>query len=114
MYRRRNDTVNSGNSGDGETITVYFEDEAISCRPTDSVAAAVLLADPGHTRRTPVRNAPRAPYCMMGVCFECLMEIDGAENQQACMVLARDGMKIRRQDLMAALPDSIDEEASHD
>jgi D-hydroxyproline dehydrogenase subunit gamma len=111
MYRRRNDTIKSG---DPDTITVYFEGEAISCRPTDSVAAAVLLADPGHTRRTPVRNAPRAPYCMMGVCFECLMEIDGVENRQACMILARDGMKIQRQDLMATLPDSIDDGAAND
>jgi predicted molibdopterin-dependent oxidoreductase YjgC len=34
---------------------------------------------------------------MMGVCFECLMEIDGVPNRQACQVRVADGMRIRRQ-----------------
>ena len=34
---------------------------------------------------------------MMGVCFECLVVIDGVPNQQACMIEARDGMRIERQ-----------------
>jgi D-hydroxyproline dehydrogenase subunit gamma len=49
------------------------------------------------TRTTPVSGSPRAPYCMMGVCFECLMEIDGIANRQACMVRVRPGMRITRQ-----------------
>ena len=42
-------------------------------------------------------GVPRAPWCMMGVCFECLVEIDGAAGRQACMIEVRDGMRIRRQ-----------------
>jgi predicted molibdopterin-dependent oxidoreductase YjgC len=34
---------------------------------------------------------------MMGVCFECLMEIDGVANRQACLVPVTEGMQIRRQ-----------------
>lgn len=34
---------------------------------------------------------------MMGVCFDCLAEIDGVPNRQACMIEARTGMRIRRQ-----------------
>jgi len=34
---------------------------------------------------------------MMGVCFECLVEIDGRPNVQACMTPVRDGMAVRRQ-----------------
>jgi len=34
---------------------------------------------------------------MMGVCFECLMEIDGIPNRQACMVTVAPGMRIARQ-----------------
>jgi hypothetical protein len=30
----------------------------------------------------------------MGVCFECLVTIDGVGNRQACMIEARDGMRI--------------------
>jgi predicted molibdopterin-dependent oxidoreductase YjgC len=48
-------------------------------------------------RATPVSGSPRAPYCMMGVCFDCLMEIDGVPNRQACLVPVAEGMRIRRQ-----------------
>jgi predicted molibdopterin-dependent oxidoreductase YjgC len=34
---------------------------------------------------------------MMGVCFDCLAEIDGVLNRQSCMVEVRAGMRIRRQ-----------------
>ena len=44
-----------------------------------------------------MRGSERAPYCMMGVCFDCLAEIDGIPNRQSCMVAARPGMHIRRQ-----------------
>ena len=56
-----------------------------------------MLADALPTRTTPVSNAPRAPYCMMGVCFECLIEIDGVPNQQGCLIPVVEGMRIDRQ-----------------
>jgi NADH dehydrogenase/NADH:ubiquinone oxidoreductase subunit G len=34
---------------------------------------------------------------MMGVCFECLVEIDGIPNQQACMTPVKEGMQVRLQ-----------------
>lgn len=34
---------------------------------------------------------------MMGTCFECLVEIDGEPNRQACLTLVREGMDIKRQ-----------------
>ncbi|MDB5980489.1 MAG: NAD(FAD)-dependent dehydrogenase [Pseudomonas sp.] len=60
-----------------------------------TVAAALLSIGVTQVRETPVSNAPRAPFCMMGACFECLVEIDGVPNQQACMTLVRQGMTIR-------------------
>ena len=62
-----------------------------------SAAAAVLLAGLFRIRETPVSGAPRLPYCMMGVCFDCLAEIDGVANRQACMVPVAPGMRIRVQ-----------------
>ena len=66
--------------------------------PVDgTVAAALLAAGIDHCRTTPVSGAPRAPYCMMGVCFECLVGIDGVGSRQACLVPVRDGMQIETQ-----------------
>ncbi|MGJ3258133.1 MAG: (2Fe-2S)-binding protein [Rhodospirillales bacterium] len=82
---------------DGKLVTITVDDEKVEARAGESVAAAVLTHADGATRTTPVSGAPRAPYCMMGVCFECLMEIDGQPNRQACMVRVRDGMTVKRQ-----------------
>ena len=78
-------------------VTIDIEGETVSVPAADSVAAAVLAHGLLPTRTTPVSGRPRAPLCMMGVCFDCLMEIDGQPNRQACMVQVAEGMRIRRQ-----------------
>jgi len=78
-------------------IDVSIDGEPVRVAAGQSVAAAVLAQGLPWTRRTALSDAPRAPLCMMGVCFECLMEIDGIANQQACLVTVADGMRIRRQ-----------------
>ncbi len=59
-----------------------------------SAAAAVLLSNPDYTRINPVSGAKRAPLCLMGVCYECLMQIDDKPQQRACCVIVSDGMQI--------------------
>ena len=48
-------------------------------------------------RATAVSGAPRPPYCMMGVCFECLVTIDGVGNRQGCLMPVAEGMQIETQ-----------------
>ncbi len=79
------------------TVTVVINGRSVVVPQGETVAAAVLAENIGYTRTTPVKQLPRAPFCMMGVCFDCLMVIDGVPNQQACMVQVRDGMRIERQ-----------------
>ncbi len=79
------------------TVAVHINGAPFSAPAGCTAAAALLLAGAIPTRTTPISSAPRAPYCMMGVCFECLAEIDGVPNQQACMVPIADGMRIDRQ-----------------
>ncbi|MEX3955501.1 (2Fe-2S)-binding protein [Trinickia sp. EG282A] len=86
-------------NGDGVPhVTVELDGTPIPVPSGCSVAAALLAAGLVRFRGTPVSGAPRAPYCMMGVCFECLMEIDGEPNRQTCLIEVRDGMKIRTQE----------------
>ena len=80
-----------------EDIVVYVEGRPVAAGPHDTAASAALRAGIGHTRTAPVTGDKRAPYCMMGVCFECLMVIDGVASRQACMVRVRPGMRIERQ-----------------
>ncbi len=90
MFRRIDQLV-------GDTVRLTLDDDAIEAMAGDSVAAALLAADAGRFRTTPVSGAPRAAYCMIGACFDCLVTIDGVANRQACMVTVRHGMVIERQ-----------------
>jgi len=83
--------------GGPTTIKVVVEGRTTLVPAGASAAAAVLLAGFRSIRETPVEGSERAPYCMMGICFDCLAEIDGVPNRQSCMIEARPGMKIRRQ-----------------
>ena len=89
MFRRLDETIPG--------FEFSFEGRTLPAREGDSVAAALLAAGEWHLRDTPVSGAPRAAWCMIGVCFDCLVEIDGAANRQACMIVARPGMAVRRQ-----------------
>lgn len=86
----------------GPTVRIAFDGAPLDVAPGQSVAAALLTAGVGATRRTPVSGASRGPYCMIGVCFDCLVVIDGQANRQACMVTVRDGMRVESQ---AGAPD---------
>lgn len=80
-----------------KTITVTIEGQSVEVPAGETVAAAVLASGIGYTRTTPVCDSPRAPFCMMGVCYECLMVINGLPNQRACKEYVAEGMTIERQ-----------------
>lgn len=80
-----------------EPVAFTLDDQPMTARAGDSVAAALLANGVAHCRATPVSGSPRAPYCMMGVCFECLVTIDGVGNRQGCLVPVRAGMAVQRQ-----------------
>jgi predicted molibdopterin-dependent oxidoreductase YjgC len=89
MFRRLDTT--------SANVRFNYEGRAIEGRSGDSVAAALLSAGVTDLRATPVSGTLRAPYCMMGVCFDCLVEIDGVGNRQACLTPIAEGMQVRRQ-----------------
>jgi predicted molibdopterin-dependent oxidoreductase YjgC len=75
------------------SVTVVIDGRSVRV-PASATAAAAVLMHGGIARTTPVSGAPRAPYCMMGVCFDCLMWIDGVPNRQGCLVPVAEGMRI--------------------
>lgn len=78
-------------------VEVLVDGIAVRVPRGASAAAAVLLAGSPLIRETAMSGAPRLPYCMMGACFDCLAEIDGVANRQACMVPVAPGMRIAPQ-----------------
>lgn len=80
------------------SVTLSFNGDALNVPSGISVAAALLMSGVERFRATPVSESPRAPYCMMGVCFECLVNIDGVPNRQSCLIEVVDGMQVRSQE----------------
>lgn len=94
------------------TVTIIFEGQSLAVSAHLNVAEAVLGHTHNHITYTgthPLDGRHRAPYCLMGVCFECLMVIDNVENVQACLTPVREGMLIKRQTRRVDTP-----EADHD
>lgn len=79
------------------TVTVHIDGRPVRAEAGESVAAVLLRQPEGWNRTTPVSESRRAPYCMMGVCFECLVEVDGQGSVQSCLTPVRDGMSVARQ-----------------
>ena len=86
-------------------VTVFIDGDPFEVPAGETVAAAVLVSGIRHTRTTPVSNTPRAPFCLMGVCYECLMVIDGLPNQRTCRLTVAEGMKIESQHGPGVLPE---------
>jgi D-hydroxyproline dehydrogenase subunit gamma len=92
------------------TVSFEFDGEVFQCAAGTSLAAAILCNTDAAFRETPVSGSPRAAFCMMGACFECLVEVDGVENKQACMTVVQDGMRVRR--MLGSAGASIDASAA--
>lgn len=81
----------------GAAVPITIDGAPFDARAGDTVAAALLAAGVTTFRTTPVSAAPRGPYCLMGTCFDCLVDIDGQPNRQACLTLVASGMQIATQ-----------------
>ncbi len=81
----------------GRKVEFFFEDQSYEALEGDNLAAQMLILGLIPSRHAEVDGEPRAPHCMIGNCFECLVEIDGQPNRQACQQPVREGMRVRRQ-----------------
>ncbi|HZG18437.1 MAG TPA: (2Fe-2S)-binding protein [Herbaspirillum sp.] len=78
----------------GRAIEILLDGKRVAALEGDTLAATLLNAEVVPFRRTAVSGQGRLPLCLMGVCFDCLVEVDGVQNTQSCMVQVRDGMRV--------------------
>jgi hypothetical protein len=86
----------------GATVTISVDGAPRRAHLGETVAAA-LIADGEAALRLTRGGSARGLYCGMGVCFECLVVVDGVPNTRACMTWVRDGMEIRHMDGLAVV-----------
>ncbi len=98
MFKRMNNSITGS-----KTVRLTIEGKEIVAFQGDTVATAMLVSGFAYTRITPVKEKRRAPYCMMGICFDCIVEINGIPNQRACQILVQDGMCVKIQEKEGSL-----------
>lgn len=75
-------------------ITLTLNGTAVEAAPGQSVAAVMTGNGITAWRQTRRRAKPRGLFCGIGVCYDCLVTINGVTNQRACMVEATDGTSV--------------------
>ncbi|GAB3136889.1 (2Fe-2S)-binding protein [Micromonospora sonneratiae] len=77
-----------------QPVTIEVDGQRVCAYPGESLATALLAAG-RRAVRTTASGARRAPYCNMGVCFECVVTVDDVPYQRSCLVRVRAGMRVR-------------------
>jgi predicted molibdopterin-dependent oxidoreductase YjgC len=80
-----------------ERVHFICDGQDMCARAGDTVAAALLAARKRSLRVTSRRGEPRGLFCGMGVCFDCLVEVDGRPNVRACRTEVISGMQVTTQ-----------------
>ena len=70
---------------DGETVTAY---------EGETIVTVLLAIGKLAMRKTHQKRAKRGYYCGMGICHECLVELEDGTKVRACQTLAEPWMKI--------------------
>ncbi len=88
---------------DDSTRQLCFDGRNVPFRPGQSVGAALAAAGISSWRTTRVGAAPRGLFCGIGVCYDCLVTVDGRRSQRACMTPAHEGQVVASDDPRRAL-----------
>lgn len=78
-----------------QAVNMSFDGRALVAAPGQSVGAALVSNGITAWRSTRKEARPRGLFCGIGVCFDCLLTVDGEANQRACLVEVREGMQIQ-------------------
>ena len=80
-----------------DPFTFRFEGRPISAYPGETIGAALMAAGIVTFRSTRRQQRPRGIFCGIGICFDCLVVVDGRPNQRACITAARPDMTVHIQ-----------------
>ncbi len=86
----------------GALVELTFDGEPVEAIEGETIAAALVAAG-RHTLGHDRDGNPRGLFCGMGVCFECLVSVDGGPGVRACLAKVAPGMRVRSLDYRVAL-----------
>ena len=94
---------------DKKIVTMYYNGSPMEAREGEPVAAALMAAGIRSMRTTARFHEPRGVFCAIGRCTDCMMIVDGIPNTRTCVTPVYHGIRVQRQDGLAALePEKTD------
>jgi len=85
--------------GADRPLTIRVDGEPVTGTAGQTIAG-VLLGAGQRQWRTTRDGAPRGVFCGIGVCFDCVVEVNGLRDVRACLRRAQDG------DVVATTPEA--------
>ena len=77
-----------------ERVSFSFNGKDFECETGQTIAAALIAADQLELRSTRFGNEPRSVFCGIGICYDCVVVVNGIANQRSCLVEVKSGMKV--------------------
>lgn len=89
------DTATAVRTGErrAPNVTIRVDGRAVEAVEGEMLAAALMAAGIWRLRASPRDGAPRGAFCLMGVCQECAIHVDGRLTQ-ACMTPVSAGLEV--------------------
>ena len=78
----------------GHSIIVHIDGRSVRAFEGETIAAVLLAEGIRAFRHTTKTGEPRSLFCGIGICYECLVTVDGVLNTRACVTHVADGMVI--------------------
>ncbi len=81
----------------GQPVEIRVDGEPVAAFEGETIAAALIASGRSSFRHTARQSAPRGLFCGMGICFDCLMTVNGVPNVRTCITPVEDGMVVQTQ-----------------
>lgn len=76
------------------SVEFTFDGQPVAALQGETIAAALAAQYITAVRQTR-SGAPRGPFCGIGVCFDCLVTVNGRPSQRACLTKVEAGLDVR-------------------
>jgi len=81
----------------GQPFQIEIDGTRVIAYPGETLATVLLAAGLRVFRHTMLSGEARSVFCGMGVCYDCLVTLNGHQNIRACSTLAQPGDRVERQ-----------------
>jgi hypothetical protein len=79
----------------GDPVQLIVNDAPLPAFEGERLSTALLASGLLSWRRSQILREPRGLYCGIGICFECIVDVENMGVVRACQTLVRDGMRVR-------------------